>query len=311
MVRLGDFFAIMYHYVRPAEASNLRILTIDNFVSQLNYIEKNFGFVNRQDWFHYQNTGELPSGALLTFDDGLKDHFNFVLPELEKRGLFAIFYVCTNPLQGFPLAVHLSHAILANKSISEVLKSFSDDFKDMTMNLDRKAMLAYVNQDYSELEKNFKRAINWSLNRVEFQHVLLETFSKITGKSNTEFLNEWYLNENEIKHISQRGFEIGSHSCSHNLMIDLDDLNLFYELSQSKQILQDVTGEDIKSFAYPFGGEDSYRKAIFTVLQQVGYKDAISVNPLPIKDFQNLSSYNYELPRFDCNLFPFGTWKKL
>ena len=44
--------AIMYHYVQEFEKSlpNFRFLDIDNFRKQLDFFEKNFGFVSREEW---------------------------------------------------------------------------------------------------------------------------------------------------------------------------------------------------------------------------------------------------------------------
>ena len=54
-----------------------------------------------------------PGGVLLTFDDGLRDHAEFVLPALQARGLFGLFYVCSGPaMAGRILDVHKVHLAL-------------------------------------------------------------------------------------------------------------------------------------------------------------------------------------------------------
>lgn len=104
--------SVMYHYVRPVENSSLRYLALDDFAKQLDYLSKNVdGFISQEDWEAAKN-GANRDGVLLTFDDGLKDHFNQVLPVLHEKKLFAIFFINTQPLlTPVMLSVHLTHLL--------------------------------------------------------------------------------------------------------------------------------------------------------------------------------------------------------
>ena len=52
----------MYHYVREYDSSypNFRFLDIKNFCKQLDYLDKKFGFVEKDEWLSYTNSGILP-----------------------------------------------------------------------------------------------------------------------------------------------------------------------------------------------------------------------------------------------------------
>ena len=57
-------------------------------------------------------SAERPN-MLLTFDDGLSDHYQYVLPELRRRGLWGIFYIPAGPYQsGRMLDVHCIHLLI-------------------------------------------------------------------------------------------------------------------------------------------------------------------------------------------------------
>ena len=84
--------AIMYHYVREFDKNhpNFRFLDVENFRKQLDYFEKNYGFVSKAEWDDFINKGILnvaQDKVVLTFDDAMRCHFDYVFPELEKRGL--------------------------------------------------------------------------------------------------------------------------------------------------------------------------------------------------------------------------------
>jgi peptidoglycan/xylan/chitin deacetylase (PgdA/CDA1 family) len=293
----NSFFSVMYHYVRPAEASNLRSLTTEKFSLQLDYIEKNHGFVTRDDWNKFLESSFKPRGALLTFDDGLKDHIDWVIPELERRDL--------------PLPVHLAHFLLAHYNADELLEEFLPISPPKLLSLNEDAILAYSNQSQDEKEKHFKRFINWSSQRAELYSDLKDLFLKVTNISFSQFTSEWNLNARDLREISIKGFEIGSHTCSHSLLRDLDERQINRELFDSKAILDEVTKTEVQSFCYPYGGERSYKKKIFDTLKRAGSNNAISVDSKCISTNISNSAERFELPRYDCNLFPFGTWERL
>ena len=82
--------AIMYHYVREyvPELPKFRFLDIQNFRKQLDYFEQKFGFVSRKDWdlvIQKKKLGSAEGKVVLTFDDSLSCHFDYVFPELKKE----------------------------------------------------------------------------------------------------------------------------------------------------------------------------------------------------------------------------------
>ena len=85
---MSKITAVTYHYVREIKNSsypNLKGLEYENFKNQLDFLTKNYEFI---DPIELQNHDKLSNNAcLLTFDDGFKDHINYVLPELKKRKL--------------------------------------------------------------------------------------------------------------------------------------------------------------------------------------------------------------------------------
>ena len=59
----------------------LKFLHEKNFIQQIDYFEKAFGFIKKQDWidsFNNKNRDKNLKGIILTFDDGLACHYNSV-----------------------------------------------------------------------------------------------------------------------------------------------------------------------------------------------------------------------------------------
>jgi len=58
-------------------------------------------------------SGEPSSGVILTFDDGLRDHYKYVFPKLKEHNLWGIFYISTAPFHNKKLIdVHRIHMLV-------------------------------------------------------------------------------------------------------------------------------------------------------------------------------------------------------
>ena len=111
------------------------------------------------------------------------------------------------------------------------------------------------------------------------------------------------MNEAEILDITSKGFEIGSHTCSHKLMSRLNNTEIDHELYSSKYILSEISKTKVDSFCFPYGRPHSYNLNILNKLQQNGYSESFDVNPQPIKNEFLKNEYRFRLPRYDCKMF--------
>jgi len=94
---MNDLTIVMYHYVRPikkSKFSNIKGLELDGFERQLDHLSKNYSIVSTEQVINaVKYSKPLPNNACwLTFDDGYKDHFKYVLPELLIRNLHGAFF---------------------------------------------------------------------------------------------------------------------------------------------------------------------------------------------------------------------------
>jgi hypothetical protein len=266
----------------------------------IDYLLEEFGIVTREEWERFRNHGIKPKGAILTFDDGLKDHFNFVVNVLKRRQLFGIFYVCTDPFIGKPLVVHLTHYLLAHFTPNQIWVKLLTISGDLSSEIarDEIASLAYLNHDAPELIKNIKRVVNWFGDDLVQRQLISDLFLELTGLDKQKFTSDWYLNAEDIASMSSQGFEFGSHTCSHRLLSRLEAKEIRYEIQESQLILADILSSPIKSFCFPYGGKNSYNSRVLEELRSLKFTDAFSVHESVIKE-----ESMYELSRFDCNAF--------
>ena len=89
-----------------------------------------------------------------------------------------------------------------------------------------------------------------------------------------EFLKKELLNKHDISEWIKYGMSIGSHSKSHRSLSKLIENDLNDEISSSKNDIQDMIGNDIEAFSYPYGHlnklsvskvKDTYKFAVTTI----------------------------------------------
>ena len=168
---------VMYHYVRPA-ADGLPYfpyLSLADFERQLDDFASDYGFVDRDAFVRWAEGGPAPDGVLLTFDDGLRDHVDYVLPALQARGLFGLFYVSSGPaITGRILDVHKVHLALGRLG-SEAAIAWLEGHAPECLQADGKSSAAvspYAHQTSDETTKFLKQLFNWRLTAEEREGAL-------------------------------------------------------------------------------------------------------------------------------------------
>lgn len=116
-----------------------------------------------------------------------------------------------------------------------------------------------------------------------------------------------YLTKDQLKELAQSGLvEIGSHTFNHLDLRRLKTKDLIFEIKQSRQALQKISGQAVTTFAYPFG---YYRPDMFAIASSTGYLAAVSVVPGTEQSADNL----WLMPRVrpgERSGQEFGQWLK-
>ncbi|MFA5062708.1 MAG: polysaccharide deacetylase family protein [Candidatus Omnitrophota bacterium] len=109
----------------------------------------------------------------------------------------------------------------------------------------------------------------------------------------------------EIKTMQASGLvDIGSHTVNHSYLVDLSSQEeIVKEIRDSKKILEDRLGCEIKSFSYPAG---RFNERIRRVVVETGYKFAVATNPgMKIPDDDIFALKRLRISRNCANMFVF------
>lgn len=302
----------MYHYVREfnPEFPELNFLHVKDFCKQLDYFQKKYNILNPNELANGVQNKKLPNGIFLTFDDGLRDHFEFVVPELAKRGLSAIFYISSqNYLNNEILNVHRLHLLLAKFGGREIYQSLNEliSEKDIPVKFVHQFQkTTYLNQNNDSYTNKAKKLINYYLPAALKNKILAYLMAEYFGDEKKLF-NDLYLDKSEILMMQNAGMVIGSHSHSHQVLSSLTKEEQLKEIETSFNFLNSVTGcSPFKTFCYPYGGFHSFNTNTENILDNSDVVFTFNNEPRDI-EMEDLIKRPHALPRYDCNMFKHGS----
>lgn len=302
---MNKITTVTYHYVREIQNSpypNLKGLELKNFRRQLDFLIKNFNFFDPNEIFYNKKFKE--NSCILTFDDGFKDHIEYVLPELKKRKIKGIFFPPALPIENQDvLDTHLIHFILEktkdfkklNLGLFKHLKNYNySDQNIKQMWKENSHRNKYDNEEVSFFKRILQKILPIELRK----EITKKLFKEICGKSLEDFSKELYLNKNEVSQLIDEGMLIGSHTYNHYW------LNTLNRKEQNKEI--DLSVKFLKSLnlktenwimCYPNG---AYNKDTISLLKSKNCSFAFTTK----SGESDLMNEPYELKRKDTTEFP-------
>ena len=303
---------VMYHYVRDPEWTrypDIKSLRIDEFKSQLDYLLKNYNVVSLDDCLKARYAGEdlPPNAALLTFDDGIVDHFATVFPLLDAHGVQGVFFPPVKAIRDRELLdVHKIHHILGTgTSITPLVASLCgwvDDMKDRYNLSSASAYYARLASEgrYDNRDVVFvKRMLQHELPENARAQILEYLFKEYVGISQKTIANELYMTEDQLRCMMRHGMVLGVHGANHVWMDKLDGNQQKKEIEESLEFLQSI-GANMENWviSYPYGRQDG--KIVDAVLELGGALGFTATSGIARLGREGV----YTLPRIDTNELP-------
>lgn len=84
------------------------------------------------------------------------------------------------------------------------------------------------------------------------------------------------MDRTQIEQWLAAGMEVGSHSCSHPRLPELDGPRQLAEIHGSRAALRQMLSVEVEHFAYPYG---KFTGATLDLVRQAGYRSAVTVMP--------------------------------
>jgi len=236
----------------------------------------------------------------------MRCHYDYVFPELVRRNLWGIFYVPTSPyLDNIILDVHRIHLLCGSYAGLDLL-NMADSLIDEDM-IPGEKIAEFRNRTYNHQENtagvsDFKRLMNYFVD-YKFRTDIIDSVAELLG---FEFeRNCFYVSLESLHEMKRGGMIIGSHSHSHPVMSRLAPVEQKIEIETSLKFLGSLLEGAHTTYCHPYGGFHSFNEYTVNALKQLGVAYAFNVESREIAPGDH-GDFRFALPRFDCNLFPFG-----
>ena len=297
---------LMYHRVADIKTDPWQLsVSPQHFSEHLEVLQKMACSQRLDHLAHALHQGKIPRrSVVITFDDGYADNLTTAKPLLERFHIPATFFLSTGCIEGHREfwwdeleRLILQPLILPDKlqlSIRGKLYEWDLD-GDVTLNDDR--MRKNISWRAWEEAPGIRHEIYYLLWQLlkplkdnERQH-LLDQMLQWVGTQSLIRSTHSLLRPEEISLLAQGDMiEVGAHSATH---VSLPSHSLSYqrdEINGSKRYLEELLGNPLTSFSYPYG---DYTPETMALVKDAGFSCACSSHAGGVL----LNSDHFQLPR--------------
>jgi peptidoglycan/xylan/chitin deacetylase (PgdA/CDA1 family) len=294
----------MYHRVSEKIADPWYLcVSPGNFSEHLRLLQKHARPVSLDQLVRMQAQGKIEDRTVaVTFDDGYADSLHTAKPLLEQYGTPATVFVTTGYVGGtrefwwdelerallrpgrLPETLHLRTSQLPRRWDLGSASAYSEsEFQhDCIHDRDSSSRLAFYYSVWESLQP---------LSQQERQEALCEIRAWADADSAARSSHR-ILGREEVRTLAAGGLvEVGAHTTSHEMLPIHSEAVQRREIEESKRYLEDLLGNPVRSFSYPFG---EYAENTVSLVRQAGFDSACTVTKGPVY----LATDRFQLPRF-------------
>lgn len=271
---------IMYHYIRELPFTrypNIKALLTSHFKKQISYLIEHHSIISGEDCMNALIDEKYtlpPNPALLTFDDGYKDHFETVFPILNNHQIPGCFFAPVKTVKNRGvLDVNKIHFILAAvkshqkiiEIINEQLLNYKDAFELEDPSYYYKKLAITGRYDSKEIIF-IKRLLQKGLPVKLRKKITDYLFREFVTADEEAFARELYMSMDQVKCMIQNGMYFGGHGYDHLWMDQLSTADQENEIDQTIAFLNEVGAPtDAWMMCYPYG---AYSKQLIELLRK-------------------------------------------
>jgi len=296
---------VMYHYVRDTAGTafpGLHAVSPSAFRSQIDALLARYEPATLETALEFWSGRYRPSRDLflLTFDDGLADHYRVVLPILDALRVQGAFLLPTASIDsGVVLPTHQSHFLSASLGFEEYSRrlrlELGDAFETFGATLDPAAVRAAYRWDVSEVAR-FKFILNRLIPEPARDLALDRVWQRAFGAT-PDIRREIYLDWDQAREMQSAGMALGGHTHTHPRLASLSEDAQRDELQRCHRSLARELSPSARPlpFAYPFGKPGTFDARSESLVEACGFACAFATHVGVSRAGQAL----FAIPRLD------------
>lgn len=233
----------------------------------LERVARIFKVVSADDLVRYQDDPKrLENSLVITFDDGYSNNYEYAFPLLQSMGLPFTVFVATGFLD--------SQNTLWNDRLELAIFTTS-----------KKEVPASILSRVLPIETPGEKLIAISALKDALKRKPLEEASHLVDQicidlgldpNHPKLADVRFMTTQELKKMADAGVTIGSHGVSHAILSLETDERVWSEITDSKTVLEGITGMSVTLFAYPNGRREDFDERTKRALRRAGYLAAFT-----------------------------------
>ena len=297
---------VMYHYIRDLPNTpfpQIQGLVTDAFRRQVEQLRTRYEMATLESAMAFWSGEYVPKRdlCLLTFDDGLKDHYSDALPILVESKIQGLFFIVTECVDSHTVSnVHKSHFLMAALGFTKYRQAFLDVLADLSPETDLSVDLPLAQRTYRwdiAAVASFKYLLNFLLSEELRESILDKLFREHLGDE-TSFARSLFLSWDQAKEMQAAGMVMGGHSHRHTALAAMTPEQQQTDLHTCASILKRRLNDQLSwPFSYPYGKSESFDQDTPRILQENGFACAFTSVSGGISPGDNV----YTLRRIDTN----------
>jgi peptidoglycan/xylan/chitin deacetylase (PgdA/CDA1 family) len=302
--------AVNYHYIRPSFDSpypGIHGITPAQLEGQLQLLGSIGVFVSAaQIRAAVRDRDELPDRSMIiTFDDGLREHYEFVWPILRRLGIPGIFFVNTAPILHSTISsVHKIHLLRASVAPAEFLRMLHRHARlqglDLSLQVDERELTFYYRYDTPEVAQ-LKYLLNFLLAPGDRDRLIGACFHDVFPGQEAKMSRDFYLDLDALATLGADGC-LGTHGHEHLPLGLLSTEAAWEDLRSSVVCLERWGGSPPFALSYPYGSREACSPEVGEMARRSGIELAFTMERAGNPDLTK----PLFLARFDNNDVPGG-----
>ena len=302
--------AVNFHYLRPKfdfPYPGIHGILPAQFASQLHLLRRVGQYISGPELrAAVEGQQPLPQNALVvTFDDGLREQFDYAWPILRELQIPAIFFVNTLPITtGTICAVHKIHLVRAHLDPEKFEQRLRHKAAQRGLSLSGGADPAAATRQYAydtPAAAQLKFLLNFSLPPDQRDAIVAEIFEELFAGREMAMSRQLYMTPDQIAELGSHG-AIGSHAHDHLPLGLLPEAAIATQITLANKYLSDWAGYAPYALSYPYGSREASSLAVAKIAQHCGIRFAFTTERAANPDLTR----PLHLARFDNNDMPGG-----
>ena len=261
--------SLIVTYHRFAPTADGRSTSSEAFEEQVCYLAKHYSLVKLSTIYDsLKNGSSLERAAVITIDDGFRDVYEIAFPILRKYSAPATFFVITDFLDQ-KIWLWTDKLRYVTSQLPTGLATVTINDRQLAFELDRKSSRVQAATVINSVLKTLPSETRDS--------VIEEVATKLNVVIPRLPPGEYGpVSWDQLIEMDHGGVEIGSHTVTHPILPNVDDDQMRWELSASRERLESVLNRPVTLFCYPNG---SYDERTRRAVAAAGYECAVTTKP--------------------------------